>query len=216
MKNHRNAQFPLIRIVDDDEEVRESLKLMLECEGYQVRAYESGEEFLRDFDSGAPGCVLLDVRLPGFSGPDLQLKLIRDDIRLPIIFITSYADIQTAIDTLKTGAEDFLLKPVDPEKLLEVIKRVVSHNQLLHSGIQVPENLRGEIARLSEQPRKVLQYMLEGMTDAMMAERMGLSERTIQVYRASVYKALGVHSVKQFGLLADQVREILNGEGESI
>lgn len=209
MRRSSQKANPLIYVVDDDFNVRESLKLMLECEGYQVRAYASAQDFLRDFDSKIPGCILLDVRLPGLSGPELQARLNKSNFEIPIVFITSYADIHTAIDTLKAGAVDFLLKPVDPNKLLEVVERVVRLSCLSAAGASVPTNLRHEISRLSEQPRKVLMFMLEGLNDATIADRMGLSERTVQVYRANVYKSVGVHSVQQFSLLIPEIREIL-------
>ncbi len=210
MSKQKTLEPALIRIVDDDLDVRESLKLMLECEGWQVSAYASAQDFLKDFDSCRPGCLLLDVRLPGLSGPELQERLISVGSRLPIVFITSYADIQTAIETLKAGAADFLLKPVDPDKLLDVVERVCSISRLDSVGVMLPPNLRYELERLSDQPRKVLGFMLEGMNDAQIAERMGLSERTIQVYRSNVYKCVGVHSVQQFSLLIPHIREILN------
>ena len=116
------ADEPLIRIVDDEDEVRESLGFMLECEGFRTASYASGAEFLRDFDSGRPGVVLLDVRMPELSGPELQQRLNAMHSKVPVVFITSYSDIQAAIDTLKAGAADFLLKPVDPEKLITLVR----------------------------------------------------------------------------------------------
>ena len=198
---------PLIRIVDDESEVRDSLKLMLECEGWEVKAYEGGGAFLQDFESARPGCVLLDVRMPDLSGPQLQQRLASDGVSLPVVFITSYADIEVAIETLKAGAVDFLLKPVDPEKLLDVIDKAVKKSLLTAAGAAVPANLNTVLGTLSEQPRRVLRLMCERLNDAAIAERMGLSVRTVQVYRASVYKALGVHSVKQFALLIESIRE---------
>ncbi len=209
MKAPRNVE-PVIRIVDDDQEVRESLKIMLECEGYLVKAYENAQDFLKDFDSRIPGCLLLDVRLPGLSGPELQQKLLSADKPIEIVFITSYSDIHTAIETLKAGAVDFLLKPVDPDRLLEVVRKVTVRSRLAGEGVRVPDNLHAELSRLSEQPRKVLGFMLEGLNDASISEIMGLSERTVQVYRSNVYKAVGVHSVLQFNLLAPYIRENLN------
>lgn len=127
-------QEPLIRVVDDEEEVRDSLKFMLECEGWLVSAYASGFDLLKDFDRSRPGCILLDVRMPDLSGPELQEKLNLMGSRVPIVFITSYSDIHAAIATLKAGADDFLLKPVDPEKLLEVVAHTVERSQLLGGG----------------------------------------------------------------------------------
>ena len=192
---------PVIRIVDDDDEVRSSLKLMLECEGWLVRDYPDADHFLRDLDTRTPGCILLDVRMPGLSGPELQEKLAAMGAPLPIIFITSFADIDVAISTLKAGARDFLLKPVDPDKLLGVIEHAAERSRLSAAGITLPDNPAAAVTALPDQPRRVLSFMKAGLNDAAIAERMGLSERTVQVYRATVYKTLGVHSVKQFALL---------------
>lgn len=197
---------PVIRIVDDDPEVLDSLKFMLECEGWRVRAYASGADFLKDLNTAEPGCLLLDVRMPDLSGPDVQRRLAALGSRLPVVFITSYADIDAAITTLKAGARDFLLKPVDPEKLLDVIRRAVDEHRLTLAGAAVPQNAAAVLARLSEQPRRALELMVEGLNDAAVAERMGLSVRTAQVYRSNVYKAFGVHSVKQFELLIPAIR----------
>lgn len=199
---------PLIHIVDDDAEVRDSLKLMLECEGFEVAAYPDGKAFLKDFIAHRPGCILLDVRMPELSGPDLQRRLLAEGVKLPVVFITGFADIEVAIETLKAGAFDFLLKPVDPEKLLDVINRAVSKSRLVAAGVAVPENLQAEVNTLSEQPRRVLKLMCEGLNDATIAERMGLSVRTAQVYRSVVYRTLGVHSVKQFALLIPRLKEL--------
>lgn len=200
---------PLIRVVDDEEEVRDSLKFMLECEGWLVRAYASGADFLRDFDQSRPGSILLDVRMPDLSGPELQKKLNLMGSKIPVVFITSYSDIDAAIATLKAGADDFLLKPVDPEKLLEVVARTVERSKLLAAGASLPENLAASAASLTDRPRRVLDLMLQGMNDAAIAERLNLSERTAQVYRAQVYKTFGVHSVKQFALLIPRLREAI-------
>ena len=151
-------QEPLIRVVDDEEEVRDSLKFMLECEGWLVSAYASGFDLLKDFDRSRPGCILLDVRMPDLSGSELQEKLNLMGSRVPIVFITSYSDIHAAIATLKAGADDFLLKPVDPEKLLEVVARTVERSQLLAAGAVLPENLAASAASLTERPRRVLDH----------------------------------------------------------
>lgn len=198
---------PLIRIVDDDPEVRDSLKLMLECEGWEVKAYADGRAFLQDLEGFRTGCVLLDVRMPETSGPELQQRLTADGVTLPVVFITGYSDIEVAIETLKAGAFDFLLKPVDPEKLLDVIDKAVKKSLLTVSGAAVPENLPAVLGTLSERPRRVLALMCDGLNDAAVAERLGLSVRTAQVYRSVVYKALGIHSVKQFALLVPSIRK---------
>ena len=112
--------------------------------------------------------------------------------------------------SLKAGADDFLLKPVDPEKLLEVVAHTVERSQLLAAGAVLPENLAASAASLTERPRRVLDLMMDGMNDAAIAERLNLSERTVQVYRAQIYKAYGVHSVKQFALLIPRLKAALS------
>ncbi|WP_443980666.1 FAD-binding protein [Sutterella wadsworthensis] len=176
----------------------------------QLDALLKANDLLKDFDRSRPGCILLDVRMPDLSGPELQEKLNLMGSRVPIVFITSYSDIHAAIATLKAGADDFLLKPVDPEKLLEVVARTVERSQLLAAGAVLPDNLAASAASLTERPRRVLDLMMDGMNDAAIAERLNLSERTVQVYRAQIYKAYGVHSVKQFALLIPRLKAALS------
>lgn len=200
---------PLVRIVDDDDEVRASLQFMLECEGIAAAAYPTAKAFLADFDRRIPGCILLDVRLPDVSGPDIQAVLALEGADVPIIFITSYGDVETAVEALKAGAADFLLKPVDGEKLLDVVRKATAGCIAKRSGLQTPENLLALVESLSPQPKAVLRFMLEGAADGAVAERMGLSERTVQIYRQKVYRTFSVHSAKQFALLAPAIAEAL-------
>ena len=207
------ADEPLIRIVDDEDEVRESLGFMLECEGFRTASYASGAEFLRDFDSGRPGVVLLDVRMPELSGPELQQRLNAMHSKVPVVFITSYSDIQAAIDTLKAGAADFLLKPVDPEKLITLVRILTERSTLAAEGAEVPSSLASAVASLTDRPRSVLELMMQGLDNAAIAEHLGLSVRTVEVHRAAVYKALGVHSVRRFQKLMPDLGKILGEAG---
>lgn len=201
---------PLIRIVDDEDEVRESLCFMLECEGFRTASYASGAAFLRDFDSRRPGVVLLDVRMPELSGPELQQRLNGMHSKIPVVFVTSYADIHAAIDTLKAGAADFLFKPVDPEKLIGLVKSLADRSALALEGANAPASLEAAVASLTDRPRRVLGLMVEGLDNAAVAEHLGLSVRTVEVHRAAVYKALGVHNVRQFSKLVPALAKILN------
>lgn len=181
------ADEPLIRIVDDEDEVRESLGFMLECEGFRTASYA--------------------------SGPELQQRLNAMHSKVPVVFITSYSDIQAAIDTLKAGAADFLLKPVDPEKLITLVRSLTERSTLAAEGAEVPSSLASAVASLTDRPRRVLELMMQGLDNAAIAEHLGLSVRTVEVHRAAVYKALGVHSVRQFQKLMPDLGKILGEAG---
>ena len=204
-----DRQPPLIRIVDDEADVREALALMLEIEGFRCVVYESARDFLLRDDRVTPGCLLLDVRMPELSGFALQDRLLAREIELPVIFVTGYADLQVAVDSLKKGALDFLLKPVDAEKLLEAVARALTVDRLRRGGVASPEALKAGVKKLSEREREILQLILKGLKDKAVAERLGLSERTVQGHRANIYGKLGLHSAKQLELIADELERHL-------
>ena len=133
--------------------------------------------------------------------------------KVPVVFITSYSDIQAAIDTLKAGAADFLLKPVDPEKLITLVRILTERSTLAAEGAEVPSSLASAVASLTDRPRRVLELMMQGLDNAAIAEHLGLSVRTVEVHRAAVYKALGVHSVRQFQKLMPDLGKILGEAG---
>ena len=203
-----NDESVLIRIVDDDDDVRSALSAMLECEGFDVKSFADGESLLNSLDRERPGCVLLDVRMPGLSGPDVQAALLEKHVALPVIFLTSYAEIDVAVTTLKRGAEDFLIKPVAPDRLLAVVREVLAADAKRRAATSAEAALSAALARLTERPRTVLRLMLQHLNDAAIAERLGLSERTVQVYRQQVYKAFDVHSLKAFERLAPEIEKL--------
>ena len=187
----------LIRIIDDEKEVRESLALMLDIEGYATATYECARDFLRSDDQYQPGCVLLDMQMPTMNGLQLQEILRQRKIKLPIIFITGYSDIQVAIDALKNGAMDFLLKPVDPEKLLLAINKALEQNALQQKGFSSQEKLWELLDGLSEREKRLLRVFVQEIKDREVAQRYQLSERTVQGHRAKIYQKLSIHSAKR-------------------
>lgn len=187
----------LIRIIDDEKEVRESLALMLDIEGYATATYECARDFLRSDDQYQPGCVLLDMQMPTMNGLQLQEILRQRKIKLPIIFITGYSDIQVAIDALKNGAMDFLLKPVDPEKLLLAINKALEQNALQQKGFSSQEKLWELLDGLSEREKRLLHVFVQEVKDREVAQRYQLSERTVQGHRAKIYQKLSIHSAKR-------------------
>lgn len=201
-------QPPLIRVVDDDQDVREALGVMLACQGYEVRLFPDGESFLAAPEESRAGCVLLDVRMPGLDGPEVQRRIRAAGLRLPVVFLTSFAEVETAVAAVKEGAEDFLIKPVPPVKLLAVIRAALANDALQRAAGRSDEAVRAAWAQLTDRPRRVLLLMLDGLKSAEIAERLGLSERTVQVYRQQIHKSFGVHSAKELEPMAETIRSI--------
>lgn len=193
----------LIRIVDDDGLVREALSFMLACKGWQTAAYESAAAFLRDYSSAPPGCLLLDIRMPGMTGVELQERMKAERMALPVIFITGHADVPTAVLALKRGAFDFLEKPVDGAALEAAIEEACRVSAAEAAGRLSPAETRAVVEAMSPREREVLALLAAGSSSNRdMAERLGLSERTVQGHRLHVYQKLRVHSLKQ---LAEQL-----------
>lgn len=195
----------LIRIVDDDEEVRDALSFMLACRGWRSVAYDSAEAFLREYCSVSPGCVLLDIAMPGMTGVELQAELGDRQAALPIVFITGHGDISTAVKTVKAGAFDFLEKPVDGELLEGVIERAVAASVSCARGVLPAAELAQRVGQLSRRERDVLRLLREDLSNREMAERLGLSERTVEGHRNNVYRKLAVHNRAQLLAVLDAI-----------
>lgn len=186
----------LIRIVDD-EEVREALTFLLACRGWRTIAYESAEAFLREYCSMPPGCILLDIRMPGMTGVELQQRLRAMTKSLPIIFVTGHGDVATAVKTVKAGAFDFLEKPVDGAVLEKTIERAVRVSLAESEGLLTPDAAKAVYAEMSPREREVLTLLAESLSNREMAARLGLSERTVEGHRNNVYRKLRVHNAAQ-------------------
>ena len=196
----------LVRLVDDDEDVREGLSLMLMTKGWRVAAYECAQVFLVNDRPSEPGCVVLDMRMPGMSGMELQQQMTELSIDLPIIFLTGHADVDTAVAGLKKGAMDFLQKPVSNEKLLEAITEASRLCLTRRSGMMTPKELVKIIGEMSEREKEITKLLSDGLSNAAIAERLGLSHRTVQGHRNNIYRKLRVHSVDEFMQQIDELR----------
>ena len=180
----------LIRIVDDDVGVRAGLTFLLKCLGWSSVDYLSAEEFLEKDNMLIPGCILLDIRMPGMSGLALQQKLFSDGVQLPVVIITGYADVETAVRTLKRGAFDFLEKPIEAEKLDAVLENCWNRWNVKNSG-QSPQKIFHE---MSEREKGIVRLLVQELTSKQIGDRLGLSERTVQGHRLNLYKKFGVHT----------------------
>ncbi|MDO5532441.1 response regulator transcription factor [Sutterella sp.] len=195
----------LIRIVDDDEEVRDALSFMLGCKGWKTVAYATAEDFLKGYSSVPPGCVLLDIRMPGMSGLELQARMKEMKLTLPIIFVTGHADVPTAVRTLKMGAFDFLEKPVDAAALTTAIEAAVSISVAEASGSLSGDAIIAVIDEMSPREREITCLLAKGLSNRDIAEHLSLAERTVQGHRNNIYHKLRVHNLKQFTELLDGI-----------
>ncbi len=199
----------LIRIVDDEDDVREALAMMLRIEGWDAKTYPSARAFLVEDDPSRPGCLVLDVRMPAMTGLELQREMAERGIALPIIFLTGYADIDVAVSSLKEGAVDFLIKPVDDEKLLESIASAVHRDRQRRVGIEGGARVREALRSLSARERDILEMFMAGATDAQVAARLALSERTVQGHRAKIYRKFSIHTAKELQALMPDIEALL-------
>ena len=201
----------LIRIVDDDEEVRNALSFMLACKGWQTECHASAADFLRNYRSTPPGCLLLDIRMPGMSGLELQTRMKEMNLALPIIFVTGHADVPTAVRSLKMGAFDFLEKPVDAEALEAAIEAASEISIAQASGGLTPEALESIIREMSPREREITKLLAQGLANRDIAEHLSLSDRTVQGHRNNIYHKLRVHNLRQFSEVITGFEDLLRG-----
>ena len=188
-----------IHVVDDSEDVRDSLAILLEVSGYRSRTYASALEFLAQVQPGWSGCVVADVRMPGMNGIELQRELLLRGIRLPVIIITAHADVPMAVAALKAGAVDFIEKPFRDELLLGSIRAALA-TPAEEVGRPGGASMGARLATLSSREREVMLLLVAGHPNKVVADRLDISPRTVEVHRAHIMEKTGARS------LADLVR----------
>ena len=195
----------LVHIVDDDESFRSAMERRLRKAGYEVATYASAEHLLDRLPSETVlGCILLDVRIPGLSGPKLQERLKNLNSTLPIIFLSGYPDIPTTVRTIKAGAEDFLTKPVTSDDLFRAIERAFARDQALRNLRNKLNGGRARIGTLTPRERQVFELVIRGKTNKEVARAIGGTERTIKAHRHRVMEKLQVRSVAELVSLAER------------
>jgi len=175
-------------VVDDDPAVRDSIAMLLRAEGLEVRTFDSARSFLVEWERSTPGCLIIDLRLPGLSGLDLQEHLAGDDNTPPIIFLTGYGTVPAAVRALKAGAMDFLEKPFDPAVLLALVREALARDRARRADIR-------RLDALTRREREVLERVAEGDTNKVIAANLGISVRTVELHRARGMRKLRVRSV---------------------
>ncbi|MDD7441166.1 MAG: response regulator [Sutterellaceae bacterium] len=197
----------IVRVVDDDPGVRESYKFLIESEGWLVKTYPDAESFLSGDDLTVPGCAIVDVRMPGMSGMALQLKLRELVNCLPVVFVSAHGDIEMAVKAMKRGAADFLAKPVADDKLLAAIDKAVTRSFELLDEMTDREALLRDWNSLSAREKEVALLLAEGLMNKVIADRLGISERTVQVHRANVCQKLGCRNAVGGSRAVDRLRD---------
>jgi two-component system response regulator FixJ len=186
---------PIVYIVDDDAPVRGALTLLMEAEGLQTRSYASAEEFLDNITPTSKGCVLLDVRMPGLSGLEVQQILKGKHVSMPVIIMTGYAEVPMAVQAMKAGAVDFIEKPFDNDRLLKQVQACLQLCEQVQSA-HLQQHAAGEkTARLTRRERQVMEMLVQGHQNRLIAEKLGISPRTVEIHRARVMEKLEAHSL---------------------
>jgi FixJ family two-component response regulator len=192
----------IIYVVDDDDSLRTAMLELLDAAGFEARGYASSGEFLLSPPRDKPGCVLLDVRLPGPSGLDLQSSLREHGVTLPVIFLTGHADVPSSVRAMKAGAVDFLEKPVTREILLDAIRRALEQDAARCAVRNEAQRQSARLAVLTSREREVFDRIVAGKLNKQIAEELGIGLRTVKAYRAQLMIKLGVGSAAELGRLA--------------
>ena len=189
------SDTPLIRIVDDDPELLASQKMLLETLGWEVITYASGVEFLKHDELKRPGCVVLDMRMPGMTGLEVQEELENRGVtHLSIIFLTAHGDIDMAVGAMRDGAVDFVQKPVRQERLLTAIARAVTRSVSETGAVETEGAIRAKVQELTEREREIAELIGKKLTNRQISERTGITVRTVEVHRAAIIRKLGVRT----------------------
>jgi FixJ family two-component response regulator len=191
---------PTVYVVDDDPAMRSSLRWLIESVGFSVHTCGSAREFLATYRDGTPGCLVLDVRMPGMSGLDLQAELARQRINIPILIITGYAEVPLAVRAMKAGALDFIEKPFSDQTLLDRIRAAVARDEVARRRRSAREQVEARMRLLTQRERDVMERVITGKSNKLIAAELNLSMKTVEVHRAHVMEKL------QAGSLADLIR----------
>jgi len=184
-----------VYLVDDDEAVRDSLQWLLEGKDYVVRCFDSAESFLSRYDSREVACLIVDIRMGGMSGLDLQDKLIERKSLLPIVFMTGHGDVPMAVNTMKKGAMDFIQKPFKEEELLGLVERMLGHAREVFADHQKAVNRETLLAKLTGREAQVLERIVAGRLNKQIADDLGISIKTVEAHRANIMEKLNANTV---------------------
>lgn len=204
----------MVFIVDDDEAVRNSLRLLVKSVGLPASTAKSAQEFLETCDPTHPGCLVLDVRMPGMSGIELQQQLNLRGAVIPVIFITGHGDIPMAVEAMQQGAFDFLQKPFRDQDLVDRIQRALEKDRVNREELAQRSLIAERLANLTPREREVLDLIVSGKPNKIMAADLGLSQRTVEIHRARVMEKMGASSLAQLVRMTLDLQEHVPGSGK--
>ncbi|KPJ82650.1 MAG: histidine kinase [Gammaproteobacteria bacterium SG8_30] len=195
-------------VVDDDEAVRTSLRLLLKSVGLPVETFASAQEFLDQFDPDRAGCLVLDIRMPGMSGLELQQHLNDRHSIMPVVFITGHGDVPMAVEAMQAGAVDFIQKPFRDQDLIDRINRALEKDREMRGELRERDEIRRRMSQLTPREREVLELVTQGKANKVIAGDLNVSQRTVEIHRARVMEKMGASS------LAHLVRMVIEAHRE--
>ncbi|MDA0811416.1 MAG: response regulator [Verrucomicrobia bacterium] len=200
-----------VYVVDDDDSVRRGLARLIRANDRKVETYGSAEEFLRAATLSHPACLILDLCMPGLNGSRLQELLVKNNVQIPIIFLTANGDVPAAVGAMRAGAVDFLMKPVTEEELFAAIDRAIVLEMEYITRTRERDEVQARVDLLTEREREVMGYVIAGFLNKQIGERLGATEKTVKVHRGRMIKKMQADSVADLVRMADKVG-ILSGE----
>ncbi len=205
MNNPEAAHNGTVFVVDDDSAMRNSLRWLIESIGMPVEVFASADEFVKRYVPGRAGCLLLDVRMPGMSGLELQEYLNQNQIHIPIIIITGHGDVQMAVRAMKAGADDFIEKPFNDEVLLDAIRNAMQRDREYRDSQAARAEIAARLACLTPREHEVMGMVTEGKSNKEIANLLGVSSKTIEAHRARVMEKMAARSLAELVRMAIQV-----------
>jgi two-component system response regulator FixJ len=208
MNPNTNNSRPTVFIVDDDAAVRDALKFLLRSVGHPVETFASAQDFLDAYRDDRPGCMVLDIRMPGMSGLELQEKLVERRSILPIIFITGHGDVPMAVEAMQAGAMDFIQKPFRDQDLLDRINQALDKDAAMRRSIKELNSIRERLASLTPREREVMDLVVHGKANKVIAGDLDLSQRTVEIHRARVMEKMQASSLAHLVRMVIEIDEL--------
>jgi FixJ family two-component response regulator len=199
-------QDPVVFVIDDDRMIRDGLQSLIRSVGLRVETFASAQDFLGAKRPDAPSCLVLDVRMPGLSGLDLQLKLRDGGIPTPIIFITGHGDIPMSVRAMKEGAHEFLTKPVRGQDLLDAVQKALTSDRVLRQERREASEIRARFESLTPREKQVLELVVAGLLNKQIADQLGMSELTVKTHRAHVMEKTQAESLAHLVRMSEKLK----------
>ena len=190
-----NDQTSIVFLIDDDPSARRGLSRLIRVAGFNIQAFASAEDFLASPHHSGPGCIILDVKMPGLSGPDLQAEMNKAEYRMPIIFISGHGDVPMTAQAMKEGALDFLTKPVDRDHLLNAIRNALDKDRASRQAYAELQQVRAKLAKLTPREFEVMKFVVAGLLNKQIGYTLGIAEDTVKIHRGRMMSKMGVVSV---------------------